>query len=251
MKIFTLAYNRADMIEPQLKSLKKWVKDFEYTVYDNCLDDSVRNECVRLGVKCLPIQIFNSDPSWCVGLSLNKIWEGLQKEKGILMYIDSDMFLIGKLPEMKDYDFAFVPQVRGRLVYPWTGLMMFNMDTLSHPEELKWQVDYSIKTDVGGLNYFYLKEHKPRVLELVMWTLLDKDEYSYNGVDTQCQATQFKLMEEMFKSFPRPYALDLFQVKGQSFRECFVFHFKSASSYPSFMTPEYNRMKTRALLEYL
>jgi hypothetical protein len=242
INIVTLAYNRPDFIELQLKSLKKYVKDFTYTVFDNAPDDSVKDECERLGVKCVPIKILGSDPSLVVGKSLNAMWETLQHAKGQLMYIDSDMFLTGELPDMKDYDFAFVPQTRPNdVLYPWTGLMLFNMDTLPAPGDLTWEVGYALGADVGGLNHFYLQKHNPKVLELEMWTLTP-DGCSFNGAESSCKPEHGE-MERI--DLPRPF--DIFKVNGESF----VLHYKSASNYPDFYTPEYNERKTKALCKLL
>lgn len=250
MKIVTLSFNRPDFIELQLNSLKKWVKDFEYVVYDNCPDDAVKDECARLGIECIPIKIFSEDTSWAVGRSLDKMWETLQDTKGELWYIDSDMFLIGELPKL-NCDMAFVPQVRENYTYPWTGLMYFNMDTLPSPESLKWAVEYSLKdTDVGGLNHYYLQEHQPKVKELEMWTLIDERRYSFNGVDTKEQGLLFSDMTHLAEkyNFPKPYSFDFL---GEVDEDPCIFHFKSASGYPPFYTPEYVRLKTEAMKKLL
>lgn len=241
MEIVTLAFNRPDFIEPQLKSIQKYAPEAKYTVYDNCPDDSVKNECERLGVTCIPIKVFSADPSWCVGVSLNKMWETLRYNDGILVYLDSDMFLTGELPDMEGYDFAFVPQKRPNIVYPWTGLMLFNMDTLPAPGELRWEVASQIGADVGGFNHYYLEKNKPRVLELEMWTLT-REGCSFNGADCECLLGH-KEMESI--ALPRPF--DIFKANGKSF----VLHYKSASNYPDFYTPEYNRVKTEALMKLL
>lgn len=249
MEIVTLAFNRPDFIELQLNSIKKYVKDFTYTVFDNCPDDAVENECKRLGVKCVPIKIFSADPSWCVGISLNKMWNILKYSTGTLVYLDSDMFLIGELPSMENHDFAFVPQKKGDIYYPWTGLMMFNMETLPYPHELKWNVDYNVKdADVGGLNHYYLRENNPKVLELEMRTLIDDGRYSFNGKDML--AGDYGELEKLAHkyNFPRPYSFDMLRVKNKPH---FIFHYKSASNYPIFYTPEYNRLKTIALKKCL
>lgn len=245
----TLAFNRPDFIELQYNSLKKWVKDFTYTVFDNAPDNSIKDECDRLGIECVPIKIFSADPSFCVGVSLDKMWKTLQNRRGGLMYVDSDMFLIGALPKLKNYDMAFVPQVRGDIIYPWTGLMYFDMDTLPHPEELKWHVDYSLKnTDVGGLNHFYLKERLPHSLKLEMLTIIDDGKYSFNGSDVGDDKSKGRL-EKIAKKydFPHPYSFDLLSANNKPF----VFHYKSASNYPSFYTPDYNIKKTEALCKIL
>lgn len=187
MEIITLAYNRLDFLELQVNSLKKWAPSASFTVYDNCPNDDVKNECTRLGIKCLPLKIFNADPSICVAESLNRMWSGLQHTNGILCYIDSDMFLTGELPSMENFDFAFVPQLRpNNVMYPWTGLMLWNFGSLPHPEELRWDVGYALGADVGGLNHFYLQKHNPKVLELEMFTLIDDSKYSFNGEQMHC-----------------------------------------------------------------
>lgn len=250
MEIVTLAFNRPDFIELQLNSLKKYVTDFNYVVYDNCPDDSIKQECERLGVKCIPIKIFSEDTSWAVGLSLNKMWETLQHTKGKLWYIDSDMFLIDKLPDL-DCDMAFVPQVRGIYTYPWTGLMYFNMDTLPHPEDLKWEVNYLIRgTDVGGQNHHYLKDYAPKVQELEMWTLIDDFKSGFNGEQTNIWEENYQSMWHLARNneFPHPYSFDTLKLENE---KPFIFHYKSASNYPTFYTPEYNRLKTLALKKLL
>lgn len=250
INIVTLSYNRPDFIELQLKSIQKFHKDFTYTVFDNAPDDSVKDECERLGVKCIPVKIFSEDTSWCVGLSLNKMWETLRYKKGILVYLDSDMFLVDKLPDMKEYDFAFVPQVRPGIMYPWTGLMLFNMDTLPNPHKLRFEVNYSLKdTDVGGLNHFYLKDNDVNILELEMWTLIDNDKYSFNGADSSYDRNHglMGIIAETYY-FPRPYSFDMLKAKDGEF---FVFHYKSGSNYPSFYTPKYNELKTASLKKFI
>lgn len=242
MEIITLSFNRPDFIELQLNSIKKFHKDFKYTVYDNCPDDSVKNECERLGVECIPIKIFSSDPSVCVGLSLDKMWETLQYNKGKLWYIDSDMFLIAPLPDIET-DMAFVLQVRGEYTYPWTGLMYFNMDTMPAKHTLQFKVDKSVRdTDVGGLNHFYLHDFNPSVTELEEWTLTP-DGYSYNGVD--CLPKPFHREMEIRYDLPKPF--DLLTKNGIAF----ILHYKSASNYPDFYTPEYNENKTKKLCRLL
>jgi hypothetical protein len=139
-------------------------------------------------------------------------------------------------------DMAFVPQRRGEYTYPWTGLMIFNMDNLIHPEEMRWAVDYSLKdTDVGGQNHWYLERYNPDVLELDMWTLT-REGCSKDGVDSVC-TDKHKELEKIALS--RPF--DVFSHNGKDF----VLHYKSASNYPDFYTPEYNRIKTEQLRKLL
>ena len=223
-------------------SLKKWVKEpFEYVVYDNCPDDAIKDECERLGITCKPIKIFSEDASWCVGLSLDNMWEELQHTTGKLWYIDSDMFLVNELPEIES-DMAFVPQRREQYFYPWTGLMYFNMDTLPYPHEMEWRVDYNLQdTDVGGRNSYYLEDNYIQWHTFTMWTLTP-DGYSLDGVDSD----KYKLHYWMeLLPFARPFDILTYDEIP------FILHYKSASNHSQLYTPTYNRLKTEQLKKLL
>lgn len=249
----TLAFNRPDFIELQYNSLRKWVGDFDYTVFDNCPYDMVEKECERLGINRIKVNSQSGDPSWAVGMALNQMWQHLKFETRPVMYLDSDMFLINRLPDFGNCDIAFVPQHRaGGITYPWTGLMYFNMETLPAPEKMRWEVAYEVKgADVGGLNHFWLKEYAPIVKELEMWTLIDEGKFSLNGEDTKINHDNFTRISARIKGFPRPYSVDMFKVKGADWGDCFVFHYKTGSNYAPHCTDEYNQLKTKALLKIL
>jgi len=251
MEIITLNHNRPDFIELQLNSLKKHLTDFNYTVFDSSQGDLIAKECEQLGVECIPIvgdRRFD-EPSCKVASLLTEMWK-LVPRQGLVVYLDYDMFLMNQLPDMTGYDWAFVPQLRPLITYPWTGLMMFNMDTL-HPEDMNWRVASELGGDVGGFNHFYLKKHHPKVLELEMWTLVDDEEYSFNGAHTGVFHKNYAKMRQLVKDFPHPYSVDVFKTKDQPFDDYFIFHYKSASNYPPFATPEYNKLKTEALIKLL
>lgn len=191
VKIFTLANVRPDFIEIQYDSIKKFVTDeVEYVVFNNARNDNKRfkliNEiCQRLGVECIEVKgkyDKHNDPSVIVANSLNYLWKNyLYNEKDLLFYIDSDMFFVKKISVndlMDGHNFAFVPNYRGKdfeVLYPWTGLMCFNMNTLPNPSELVWDagsvLGYGV--DVGGLNHYYLKKYEEdiKILYLEMWNL--------------------------------------------------------------------------------
>lgn len=196
--IATLANIRPDFIELQYNSIKRFVKDkdVDYVVFNNASEskerfEEIRSICAKLGVKHIPVKkrsiIFkwmNENVSKLVARSLNYVWKNnLQSKKDIVSIIDSDMFFIKEIcieELMRGYDLAFVPAYRGEhfeVLYLWTGLMFFNMNTLPFINELKWDtgkiLGYGV--DVGGLNHFYLEKFKDRLkcLYLEMWNLED------------------------------------------------------------------------------
>jgi len=195
IKIITLANHRPDFIEPQYQSIKRFVKDtdVEYVIFNTASEDQKRYDeiesiCKKLGTQSIPVKkskllkFWKENVSKSVARSLNYIWKNhLKNEKDIVVIIDSDMFFIKDVSIeqlMNGYNFAFVPAYRGKkfeVLYPWTGLMFFNMNTLPSPEKMRWDTGSVLgnKVDVGGMNHFYLQEHVEnlKVLRLEMWNL--------------------------------------------------------------------------------
>lgn len=202
--IFTIANIRPDFIEIQYDSIKKFLKDtdFEYIVFNNAFNNPKRYQviediCRRLGIRSIKVnhyRDYNNDPSLIVSACLNDMWQKhLRHMKDILFYIDSDMFLIKDLSVnemMNGYDFGFVPNYRGKnfeVMYAWTGLMFFNMNTLPNPKELVWDTGVVLghRVDVGGLNHYYLQKYKDkiRVRNLEMWHI--------NDIERNADGTEF------------------------------------------------------------
>src|SRR4051812_18542709 len=118
---FTLANIRPDFIEIQYRSIKKFVKDadVEYVIFNNASENrnrfnAIEAVCKSLGVttkKVRQTMNYENDASAFVGACMNSIWQDdLRKRKDLLVYIDSDMFLIDDFnvnKMMEGYDFAF------------------------------------------------------------------------------------------------------------------------------------------------
>ncbi len=192
--IFTIANIRPDFIEIQYDSIKKFLKDkdFEYIIFNNAYNNPKRYEviediCKKLKIRSIKVnhkRDYNNDASQIVAAALNDMWQNhLIKMRDILFYIDSDMFLVKDISIeklMNGFNFGFVPNYRGKdfeVMYAWTGLMFFNMNTLPSVEELVWDTGVVLghRVDVGGLNHHYLLKYKNniRILNLEMWNLND------------------------------------------------------------------------------
>ena len=202
--IFTIANIRPDFIEIQYDSIKKFLVDvdFEYIIFNNAFNNPKRYQiiediCQKLRIRSISVnhhRDYTNDPSFIVSASLSNMWQNhLRHMKDFLFYVDSDMFLVKEISInnlMDGYDFGFVPNYRGKdfeVMYAWTGLMLFNMNTLPNPEELVWDTGSVLghHVDVGGLNHYYLSKYKDRIhiLNLEMYTL-DKIILNTDGTKT-------------------------------------------------------------------
>lgn len=248
MKIVTLAYNRPDFIELQLNSIKKWVTDFEYIVFDNSLDDQVEKECKRLGIESIKVSSHGGVANANASGAIIQMWEIMHKWKGILTFIDSDMFVTAPIPDIKNYDCAFAYLYAKGVTYPWASFWMFNLDTFPHPEEIDWRVGVEFEGCTGSYIHFHLKKYNPKVLELDAFTLYDPGK-TFNRTSAVSQHENFSKMEKLCieNDFPHPYAIDVIMVKGEPYEKRFIFHYKSGANYTDYATPEYNRLKTIAL----
>src|ERR1700733_12744545 len=188
--IMTYSFNRPDFIEIQDKTFKKFLKDdYTFVVFNDATQEEVSNQiietCNRLNLPCIKIPQSIHDTPYSqrnyrhpsirnastrnanvVQYSLDTL--GFDHD-GIVMIIDSDMFLVKEfcVQEFLDgFDIAGVPQLRQHIEYIWVGLVCFNMQTLPDKKTIDFhcgQID-GIKVDTGGQTYHYFKDH-PEVMK--------------------------------------------------------------------------------------
>ncbi len=211
--IMTHSFNRPDFIEIQDKTFKKFLKDnYTFVIFNDAPQEEVSNQitetCKRLNLPCIKIpQAIHDAPylqRWpgedyhhpCVRCA-NVVQFSLDTlgfdHDGIVMIIDSDMFLVKKFCVQEflgDFDIAGVPQGRQHIEYIWNGLVCFNMQTLPDKKTINFncgKVD-GIGVDVGGQTYHYLKSH-PKVM--VKW--IDNQFYppNFNVSETTNENVKF------------------------------------------------------------
>ena len=121
-------FNRPDFIEWQYKSFKQFLRDTYQYIDFNDAQDTARNYqinelCNLLGVRCIGAQTDRGKPrvsslsvsSWrhsqAIAYSMNEL--GFNRD-GLVMLIDSDMFLIKgfSVTDFLNYDIAGIRQVR-------------------------------------------------------------------------------------------------------------------------------------------
>ncbi len=183
--IITHSYSRPDFIEIQNKTFKKFMLDeYEFVVFNDSpdanMEKEIANKCASLGIKCIriPQEIHTRPylyrfpgeqyPNACtrcadvVQYSLDIL--GFN-HNGLVMIIDSDMFLIKKFGAkdfMKDYCIAGVKQSRGHVNYLWNGLVLLDMSSLPEKRTLNFNCGIidNQPLDVGGYLYEYFTKHK-------------------------------------------------------------------------------------------
>ncbi|GAB5411412.1 MAG: hypothetical protein ChlgKO_05260 [Chlamydiales bacterium] len=183
--IITHSYLRPDFIELQDKTFKKFIKDdYEFVVFNDAKNLKIRKEineiCKKLNLRCIPIpKEIHTRPylhrqvrgqananircANVVQYSLNEL--GFDHD-GVVMIIDSDMFVINEFSieeYMIDHDLSAVAQSRGNgaVRYIWNGLVFLNMNTLPDKRELNFNCGRveGHPVDVGGYTHYYFKNH--------------------------------------------------------------------------------------------
>lgn len=212
--IITHSFNRSDFIEIQDKTFKKFLKDdYIFVVFNDAPQEEVSNQiietCNKLSLPCIRIpQSIHDAPylqRWpgedyhhpvvrcanVVQFSLDTL--GFDHD-GIVMIIDSDMFLIKEfcIQDFLDgFDIAAVPQARQHVEYIWNGLVLFNMQTLPDKKMINFncgKVD-GIGVDVGGQTYHYFKDHPE-----VMKKLIDNQHYPVDFIVSESTNENVKFL---------------------------------------------------------
>lgn len=180
--IITHSFNRPDFIEIQYKTFKKFVKDeqWEYVVFIDGSVKEAKKVCKQYGIRYFVIpQEIHDRPylkrwpkekyhhpsvrtSNVIQYSLNTL--GF-KHNGIVVIIDSDLFLIDNFSFtefMNNYDLAGVPQSRGTHVnYIWNGLVFLHMQTMPDKDTIDFNCGMveGMPVDTAGHTHYYLKNH--------------------------------------------------------------------------------------------
>jgi len=234
-----MSASRPDFIKLQYDSLKKYLKDdFYYVVANNSYfgqdkPEEIERICKELNTGYVRVRHAKgkTEPSAFVKDTLNFLWKDFKQVKGILAIVDCDLFMTASISftELLDgYDMAFCPQYTNGLVWPWTGLMLFDMSKIK-VEDINFSfacLDGKMYQDVGSAINGYVQKHNPKIRLLKRNAILDEHN---------------EKLESM--GFPHPYSVD--------FVEDFMFHYKTSSNYAKHCTSEYNEQKTLALNKLL
>ncbi len=185
--IITYCYNRPDFIEIQNRTFKHLLEDkYEYVVFNDASNEIMANQisdtCQKLQISCIRVPQTNRTEAgigfvnkqgvfWAAARHIEAIHYSMTEigfnYPGIVMMVDSDIFLLKKFSPTKflsGYDMAGLPQIRGKMHYLWAGLILFRMDNLPNKETMRFNngtVD-DLYIDTGGYLHYYL-ENNPQV----------------------------------------------------------------------------------------
>jgi len=242
--ILALYGSRPDFIEPQYESMKKHLKDdFKFIVVNNsyfgCDKPELIDECAKeQGLQSVRIKHngTKTEASALVRDSLNFLWKEFKNTKGILAIIDCDLFFTNDISFnliLEGNDMAFCPIYTNGKVWPWTGLMLFDMDKL-HVDDVSFSfesLDGDKYQDVGSALNNYIQKHDPNIYLIDRKEILNSD-WALKGKES---------LQTL--GFPQPYSCDIISVVQYPF----MFHYKTSSNYAPHCTPQYNMEKSIAL----
>lgn len=256
--IMTYSFNRPDFIEIQDKTFKKFLKDdYTFVVFNDAPQEEVSNQiietCNRLNLRCIRIpQAIHTAPylerwpgedynhpsvrcSNAVQFSLNNV--GFDHD-GIVMIIDSDMFLVKEFcvqDFLNGFDIAGVPQSREHVEYLWIGLVLINMQTLPDKKTINFNCGKvgEVNVDAGGQTYHYLKNH-PNIIK--------------NPIDNQYYPSDFILSEDTHENVKFLFAHEC--TNFEFLLQNSFFHYRGGSNWDN-QPKEYHEKKTAVLNAFI
>ena len=241
----TLANNRADFLSLQLKSFNKFSHTpFNFLVLDNAIEEvqsmQIKEECNKLKLERIKItkkfrlSILHfeyafkkknyKNPNIACSYGMNWFWKYRLSHVNTryLVFIDSDMFLIGKFNVediLENHDIAYIPQYRGpnlEVTYPWNGIVIIDLESTIPYAKLDWHPGKAkgFRLDVGGQSYRWLERYRKvmRIKNLTAFTIYDTQKDKFGTETTHValdgnwnvdfiKAADTKLMLHSFERF--------------------------------------------------
>ncbi len=197
VRIYTLIFNRPDLIEWQLRTIKTFILDkTEYIPVINTEDPGIMSravaECERLRIRYETIM--NPDyhtPNNAHSYGINQVLERFitRDNEHISVILDCDMFFIKPIciaDYVRDYEFTGISQGRANAAgeffkYIHLGFLIINHlaipDRFARIRELSLKCGFvgGIGLDTGGMFYYYLQEYPETKVKWLSTNLLNKD----------------------------------------------------------------------------
>lgn len=139
IKVFIFAFNRPDLLEMQVDSLRKFNQDpLNITVVQDKHDDSYTEDFISI-CKKVDVELIthnaqsNRTASQYHADSVQFVYDNHLGDGDVVLFLDHDMFAIEEmnLTEMiGSHDVLGLYQERGPVKYIWPGMMLFKYDSL-------------------------------------------------------------------------------------------------------------------------
>lgn len=241
MLIMTHCYNKPEFISWQARTFEKFLRDdYEFIVFNDTPNEELFNEteeiCSSLNLQTVivpqEIHLGRENPSEACADTIQYMMNTVGFDyPGIVMLIDSDMFLIRDLNVeelLNNHDIAALAQVKdgknGPVTYMLPNLIIFNMLTCPDRQTLNFDLGFidEVNTDTAGFTHYYLKDH-PELKWLktnIHYQLTDKD---------------LKLNPELIDTYARfPILWDIMINKRFDYEfyiDCAFLHFRAGSNW--------------------
>ena len=143
IKVFIFAFNRPDLLELQVDSLRKFNQDLLYITvvqdkHDDSYDDEFKKICNEIDVELVTHNAqSNRTASQYHADSVQFVYDNLLRDGDVVLFLDHDMFAIEEmnLTEMLgSNDVLGLYQERETVKYIWPGMMLFKYDSLKNLE---------------------------------------------------------------------------------------------------------------------
>lgn len=176
-KIFSFTFNRPDILEYQIKSLKKFIiGDYDinivYDTRDNKYYEQFKKICEDNEVNFYHhVSQPGASPSFYNAQAIKWAYDNiiLKEDDCIVMLLDHDMFLIDEFDvvnEMYIYDVAGCRQTREHIEYVWPGLCIFKKSSVENIEfDFYPQTVDGQMLDTGGGTYELLSNENIKFLD--------------------------------------------------------------------------------------
>lgn len=176
--IFTFVFNRPDLLQYQIDSLKKFIQsDYDINVVYDTRDNEYYDEFKKISEDNLVnFYSYKSEPGQTPSFYHSNVIKYVYDDIVVkydhdcnVMFLDHDMFLIDDLDisgEMSIYDILGCLQTREHIKYIWPGMMMFKKSSLVNK-----QFDFYPQTvdgqplDTGGGTYKLLLDKSIKYLD--------------------------------------------------------------------------------------
>lgn len=188
IEIYSIHYNRPDLIELQLKSFQKFIEqEFQFTVINNSIFSEVfshiRNECDRNNIKHLssdnhvPHGPMHYGWSHIHGMNFFKK-QLIDSDAQFVFLIEHDVFFCShykKISEIvKEHGVCGVFQNRRHINYFHPGILLFNKAKSGDLSEFDFRGDViengvfnkdldGVQVDTGGQTHKYIKNNPERI----------------------------------------------------------------------------------------
>lgn len=141
IKVFIFVFNRPDILEYQILSLKKYIKNnflitIVYDRHDGKYDEEFQNICNTYNLNLIKHEAEgNKTPSEYHAMSVDFIFTNFINDGDIVLFLDHDMFAIENIDLLKilsENDVVGLYQNRGTIRYVWPGILLFKYDSLKN-----------------------------------------------------------------------------------------------------------------------